>query len=164
MSTVENTVNVNAVKTQTNTRPRNLEQVAVAAALKTLDKEFDRDAIDGGESAHVSLSIVGVIDGDVVLDRKYEAALSVGHDSVRSSSATPNQAHLVAAILAKLNHQTRDKILRELPEEFAAAGNELPAVEDSAVKAADAMLKRLRAKKEQKVRGSVSCQYTRVNG
>ena len=58
--------------------------------------------------------------------------------------------------------QTRDAILRDLPEEFERAGCELPKVSAELLDETDQILKRLRAKKQIKAHGAVSCKYELV--
>ena len=63
-------------------------------------------------------------------------------------------------ILNKLNTATRQKLLRELPEAFAAAGNRLPEVSVELQEATRLLLRRLRAKVDQQVKAPVGCKYT----
>ncbi len=132
--------------------------IAWHALLKTADKEAVRDDLEAGETHRIDLAVSGSIDGES-FEQSISAILSVGHDSQRASSATPDVNCIVAAILAKLNTATREAILRDLPEQFAAAGCTLPDVPAGITEAATAMLVRLRAKKTTNVRGSVSCKY-----
>jgi len=138
--------------------PAVVAAAAYTALAKVGGKEANRDDLAAGATHAVRLAIAGQIDGEE-FETYIAADLSVGHDSTRASSTGPKQGELIAVILGKLNTATRDKILRELPEEFAANDNQLPAVDTTAVDAVDSMLKRLRAKKTQNVRGSVSCSY-----
>jgi hypothetical protein len=69
----------------------------------------------------------------------------------------------VAAILAKLNQVTRNRVLRELPAEFAASGGMLPVDDDALVTAAEEMLRKLRAEHEVVARGAVRCEYKLIS-
>jgi hypothetical protein len=81
--------------------------------------------------------------------------LVVGEDSVTASSVTPQADQLLALVLAKLNTATREKLLHELPAEFAANGNEMPATDESLVEAVREMLTKLRRRVTRPRRGSV---------
>jgi hypothetical protein len=145
-----------------NPSPAGLAAIAWHALLKTADKEAVRDDLAPGSSHCVNLTVAGDVDGQS-FERSISAVLSVGHDSTRATSATPAADRVIASILAKLNERTREAILRDLPEDFAANDCSLPDVApELAVKAA-AMLSRLRAKKPIDVRGSVSCRYSLVD-
>jgi hypothetical protein len=135
---------------------------AWAALSKVSDKEGNRAALQAGTAHNVNLAILGEVDGERI-SMEFLADLTVGHDSVRASSNAPDTNHLVACILSKLNKATREKILRELPEEFASNGNALPAIGESLIDAAGDMLKRLRAKVSQPVKGSVACKYRLID-
>ncbi len=84
-----------------------------------------------------------------------QGVLTVGEDSVTASSVTPQTDELLAHILGKLNTATRDKLLRELPQEFAANGNEMPKADESLIDAVHDMLQKLRRKVTRPRRGSV---------
>jgi hypothetical protein len=135
-----------------------ISAVAWHALLKTSDKEACRDDLIAGESHLVNLCVSGDVDGQAFAEQM-RAVVSVGHDSTRASSATPDLGHLIGAILSKLNEATREAILRDLPEQYAAAGCQLPEVSQEIADKTDAMLKRLRAKRTINVRGSVSVKY-----
>lgn len=130
--------------------------VAWHALLKTADKQAIRADLPAGSHHTVNLAISGDVDGEP-FDQSFSAILSVGVDSTRATSATPSLEKIVGAILGKLNERTREAILRDLPEDFAANGCDLPEVPEAIAEKASAMLSRLRAKKSVDVRGSVSC-------
>lgn len=137
---------------------------AVWAALgKIAGKETRRELLAGGLEIGLELEIKGLVDGQLFA-QNVVGALSVGADTTRTSSSAPDRAKLVAWILSQLNTQTREKILRELPESFAAAGNKLPDVDPVLLEATEGMLGRLRAKVSQPVQGPLSCRYHMVNG
>ncbi len=69
-----------------------------------------------------------------------QGILAVGEDTEAASSVTPQPDQLLAFVLGKLNTATREKLLRELPEEFAANGNDMPETDDSLVDAVHDML------------------------
>ena len=81
--------------------------------------------------------------------------LTVGHDSTTSATVTPSATELLALVLGKLNTATRESILRELPDDFAAAGGKMPDLEPSLVEAAGELCKALRQKVDQPRRGAV---------
>jgi hypothetical protein len=143
---------------RTATPPAIVSAVAWHALLKTADKETVRNDLAAGSAHSVNLTVCGDIDGEP-FEQAISAILSVAHDSSRASSSTPALDHLIGSILAKLNARTRDAILRELPEQFAAAGCQLPEVPAEIAERTAVMLSRLRAKQSVPVRGSVSCRY-----
>ena len=81
--------------------------------------------------------------------------LTVGENSVVASSVTPQPEQLLALILGKLNANTREKLLRELPSDFAANGNEMPKADESLVESVQDLLARLRREVTRPRRGSV---------
>ena len=129
-----------------------------AALSRVADKEANRDDLPAGSAYIVNLLVTGEIDGQPI-EQALSAVLTVGHDSTRATSATPAVDRLIGSILAKLNTVTREAILRELPEQFEAAGCVPPEVPADVVEKTAGMLKRLRAKQSQAVRGSVSVKY-----
>lgn len=135
-------------------RRAEIESAAWSAIGKYAGKQANRDALPDGSNYSADLSVSGNIDG-VEFAADVFGHLTVGYETTKASSATPQPARLIAAILSKLNSATREKVLRELPADFAARG-ELPDVSADIESAATAMLKQLRAAKQQTVRGSVS--------
>jgi len=144
--------------TQPPTPQNDVAAVLWSALGKVASKEGERDALTAGSRHCVQLEVVGTVDQQP-LQYEIDAVLNIGHDQQRASSITPDQAHLVANVLAKLNPTTRNKILRELPERFAEAGGKLPEVSEELLAATTQMLKRLRAKKTVKSHGPVRCEY-----
>lgn len=120
--------------------------------------EGERDDMADGQHSEVTLSIVAEVDGKRC-HHAFAGTVDVGHASTRASSVGPNQDELLALVLAKLNHQTRDKLCRDLADEFAAAGGKLPAVDKSIVDQAAKLKSDLRQKVDQSVRGSVRVKY-----
>ena len=153
-------------------RPRSLahltteQRSAVWHALaKTAAGEADRAALTAGAGYTVSVQLRAQVHtrgagGEAIAPAAGEVSLfadvTVGFDSTRASSSGPRADELLAVVLAKLNTATRERILRDLPDEFAANGNELPAVAPALIEQCGAMLKRLRGKVSQTVRGAVS--------
>ena len=137
---------------------RALSAMLWAAVAKAASKEVEHDALPRGEQSKVRLMITGEIDGQTV-HRSLLGELAVGEDQQRAMSATPDQATLVALILAKLNRITREKILAELPLLFAAHGDCWPEVDGGLLSSAERMLKQIRARKTVTVRGSVRYKY-----
>jgi hypothetical protein len=115
---------------------------ALAVAAKKPAAECRSDLAPGRYDIDAAVSVRGV--------------LSVGEDTMTASSVTPQPDELLAHILSKLNTATREKLLRELPEEFVANGNEMPAAEESLVEAVREMLTKLRRRVSRPRRGAVS--------
>ncbi len=135
-------------------------QAAMWATLqKIAGKELDRSLLAAGHNYDVDLTIAGTVDGQPV-GRTTHSILSVGHDSKRASSVGPPAEALVGFILSKLNTATRQKLLAELPEAFARAGNRLPPVSVELEEVSRLLLGRLRAKVQQQVKAPISCKYT----
>ncbi|MBC8356985.1 MAG: hypothetical protein H8E66_33860 [Planctomycetes bacterium] len=134
-----------------------LAAVLWAATDKAASKEADRDVLPANDSRQVRLMITGEIDG-LTVHRSLHGTLMVGADQERAVSATPNQATLVALILSKLNEATRDKILADLPRQFAEEGKWAD-VSPNLVESAEQMLRDIRSKKTIKVRGNVRFAY-----
>jgi len=130
---------------------------AIMAAVSKVGGEcFVRDDLPDGASHRVHVNIAARIEGQADLYRQqFTADLSVGHASQRASSTGAPQEDVIAWILGHVNSATRESILAKLPEVYAANGEALPVSDHDAADAA-AMLKRLRAKSTQAVRGSVS--------
>ena len=134
-----------------------LAAVLWAATDKVAGKELDRDKLNQNESHQVRLMVTGEIDGKTI-HRSLHGTLKVGADQERAVSATPDQPTLVALILSKLNEATREKILAELPQQFAALGT-WPEVAPHLIESAEQMLRNIRSKKTIKVRGNVRFVY-----
>ena len=137
------------------------ETAVVWAALeKIAGKERRRELLQPGAKHNVALSVSGSIDDRTIDRRKIAGVLSVGHDSTRTSSSGPGMTEVVGYLLAKLNPRTREKILRTLPEEFAAGENTMPVVDGDILESAKNLLGRLRAKQTVSAKGPVSFHYT----
>lgn len=132
---------------------------AWASLAKAADKETDRDELPAGSVGSVDLTITGTVQGKPFC-RHIVGVLSVGHDQTRASTVTPDQPRLVARILSKLNTTTREKILNDLPQEFADHGGRLPDVPEPLVRSVQGMLKRLRAQKSSFARGPLRFLFT----
>jgi hypothetical protein len=115
---------------------------ALAVAAKKPAADCRSDLAPGRYDIDAAVSVRGV--------------LTVGEDTITASSVTPQPEQLLAHILGKLNAATRDKLLRELPEDFSANGNEMPQGEESLVEAVREMLTKLRRRVTRPRRGSVS--------
>lgn len=129
----------------------------VSAVSRWAGQNERRDDLPDGYHAKVQVSIAAKVEGVNEIYRKgFTVDLSVGHSSTRASSSNPSLPKLIGLIMAKLNEQTREAILRDLPEIFASNGGELPEVDSAIATAVDGMMKKLRASKPQTVRGSVT--------
>ena len=140
MATLHPCANAAKVFTVSDLSPPLIHALAVAAKKPAADCRSD--LAPGRYDIDAAVSVRGV--------------LTVGEDSVTASSVTPQSDQLLAVILAKLNAATRDKLLRGLPLDFAANGNDMPAADDSLVEAVHEMLAKLRRKVTRPRRGSVS--------
>lgn len=145
------------------TTPATPDLLATRAAMfaflgKLAADEGERDDMSDGQHSEVTLSIVAEVDGKRC-HYAFAGTVDVGHASTRASSVGPNQDELLALVLAKLNTVTRDKLCRDLADEFAAAGGKLPAVDSAIVDQAAKLKADLRQKVDQPVRGSVRVKY-----
>lgn len=146
-------------------QPAPVDRVELAAALwgfaqKVAGDHFERDDLSDGARHTVRLAIAAEVDGQRY-SQQFDGDLTVGHASTRASSVGPDQDHLFAYILSKLNSATRNSICRGLVDDFAAAG-ELPAVGDDYIALAKDLRSALRQKVEQPVRGSVRVNHKPV--
>jgi hypothetical protein len=133
------------------------QAVAIEALARLLGKAGNRDAIADGTTAAVKFQLAATVDlGSRVetLVRTGQATLTVGHETTRASSTTPDVAGLVGYLLDQLGPKARAAALAGLPVYFAANG-ELPAVSEARAAEAEILLKGLRASKPQTVRGAV---------
>lgn len=121
-------------------------------------KEADRDALADGSVTSVDLIVSGSVGGLPIAER-IRGQLTVGHSTEKSSSATPNLAHIVGAILGKLNLATREAVVRDLPAEYAAGGQCLPELSVGLAAQAESLLVALRQTKRVISRGAVKCNY-----
>lgn len=139
-------------------RPNLIElRAAVFAALgKIAGDEGERDDLTDGSAHTFELTVSGQIDGSQ-FNQSFAGGLTVGHASERASSVGPDQDHLLAYVLSKLNTATREAIYRD-----TAAGGQLPAVDDAAIEAAKSFRAGLRQKVSQHVRGSVRVEYAAI--
>jgi hypothetical protein len=130
------------------------------AALEAVArKECRRDALVAGAEYDVALRVAGEV-GTKPFACEAAARVVVNHDGVRVVSQAPPIAHLVAVFLGLLPRNQRERVLGELPEQFVAGDNRLPDVDAAFVEAAENLLKRLRARTQQQVRGAISTSYT----
>ena len=137
---------------------QNVAATAWATLGRVAAKELQRPHLEAGGAHAVALQISGTVDEERFVVGVTGTTM-VGTDSTRLSSKAPDLNHLIAWLLSKLNGPTREKILRELPEEFAANGNQLPAVDEHLPELAGGMLRRLRAKVQQEIKAPISTTY-----
>lgn len=136
-----------------------LNAVCWAALEAVARKECRRDALLAGGEYDVALLVAGDVKAKT-FTAEARAHLVVNHDGTRVVSQAPPPAHLVGYLLGMLPRAKRERMLRELPEAFAAADHRLPDVDANLVEAAQNLLERLRAKVQQQVRGAISTSYT----
>lgn len=122
-----------------------LRDPTLLTALKVVGKTADplRDQLVVGTHA-IDLTV------------RVTGQLIVNPDSQYSSSSAPDTAAVVALLLAKLEPAARTRLLRELPEKFAASGGALPPSESVLLGQAEALLQALRRKVPQTRRGAVN--------
>lgn len=135
-----------------------VSSAAWAALGYVAGKEGNRDALPAGSSMVVDLRIDGFIEGQPI-EHSISGRLTVGRDSERASSTTPNLDQVLAWVLGKLNKATREAVLRDLPAEFEANGSAMPNVTVGAVVQVKTLLSKLRQTKQTPVRGSVKYEY-----
>lgn len=135
-----------------------LSSVVWSALAKVATKQVDSNQLEQGSKHDIQMTLMGHVDG-IPFHQNVNSNVSIGYDQIRASSVTPELPRLVAFILSKLNQSTRDKLLKELPEEFSANDNQIPVSDDELVADAKVMLKRLRNKKMIDARGAVNCDY-----
>ena len=132
--------------------------VTWAIVAKVAAKEQRRDLLETGVTYKGHLHVVANLDG-ATFEKVIDAQLSVGHESSRATSIAADRTALIALVLSKLNTATRENLVRDLPELFAGAGNQLPEVDPTMLALAESLLKRLRGKGTQTVKGTVGCRY-----
>lgn len=125
--------------------------------VKIAGKEGDRDDLTPGSSHKCKLTVLAEIDGQR-FSQSWDADLSVGHDSTRASSVGAPQEDVLAWVLRRVNAQTKAAVLREMAEQYAAAGNTFDVTEQERNEA-KAALSKLRQKVSQEVRGTVRVNY-----
>jgi hypothetical protein len=128
-----------------------------AAMEKIGKKELDSDKIEDGTSHTVSLNITGNIDGEF-FNQSIESLVTVGHQQTKTSSVNPQVPELLAWVLSKLNPATQNRILADIPSEFAENGG-MPKSDATLVNEAKQLLKQLRQSKSVTARGPVQCKY-----
>jgi hypothetical protein len=133
-----------------------LRHLVWAAMEKIGKKELDSNMLAEGTSHTVSMNIKGTIDEQPFCET-IESLVSIGHQQQKSSSINPQVAELIAWILGKLNRATRDRILIDLPQEFADNG--MPESSPSLIDEVEHMLMQLRQMKTVMARGPIRCEY-----
>ena len=147
------------LENDTNGSGLGLRNVVWAALEKIGGKEKQPEELPQGTSHQISLQISGEID-DQPFQQTVNSIVNVGFEQIKSSSVTPQVPELIGYILSKLNRVTRNRILTDIPEEFVANDNQLPATRPVLVEEAKHLLKRLRTSKQVKACGAVRCDYT----
>jgi hypothetical protein len=138
--------------------PQEIAAVAWATLERAASKECRREVLDEGAKHEVELRIDGTVDQQP-FTRSVRGQLSIGHAGVRNSSSAPDACHLVGLILGKLSAKIREKLLDELPEQFAQL-ERLPEVPAARIEEAKNLMDRLRTKVQQQVKPQVSLSYT----
>ncbi len=125
-------------------------QNAVLIALSKIDG--DRDALQDGSAYSIDADISGKIDGQA-FNMPLVATLTVGHETDRATSATPDVTAIIARLLSKMNAKTQASVLDELQTELALHGKIEATAEQKAT--VEEFTKSLRQSKVISVRGSV---------
>ena len=147
---------VKLAKRQSRCQTSALRHLLWAAMEKIGKKELDSKLLDDGTSHTVSMHIEGTID-EQPFSETIESLVSIGLQHQKTSSVNPQVVELIAWILGKLNRATRNRILSDLPQEFAESG--MPEASPSLVDEVDHMLLQLRQTKTVNARGPIRCEY-----
>ena len=147
---------VKLAKRQSRCQTSALRHLLWAAMEKIGKKELDSKLLDDGTSHTVSMHIEGTID-EQPFSETIESLVSIGLQHQKTSSVNPQVVELIAWILGKLNRATRNRILSDLPQEFAESG--MPESSPSLVDEVDHMLLQLRQTKTVNARGPIRCEY-----
>ncbi len=147
---------VKLAKRQSRCQTSALRHLLWAAMEKIGKKELDSKLLDDGTSHTVSMQIEGTID-EQPFSETIESLVSIGLQHQKTSSVNPQVVELIAWILGKLNRATRNRILSDLPQEFAESG--MPESSPSLVDEVDHMLLQLRQTKTVNARGPIRCEY-----
>lgn len=128
----------------------------IAAVLgqigKISAKWFERDDLQDGASYEVVGTCHGTVNGHCFA-LPIDGTLTVGHESVSATSATPKQANIVAAILSKLNTVTREKVVQDLLSEYRETQDIVAS--EHMVEMAEMLLAGIRSQKQIVKRGDV---------
>lgn len=140
--------------------PRVREAAAWHALAKMAEKEAKalRDELPVGSHA-VNLQWQANVDGHLPMRILAHCVLTVGQDTSKAASCTPDYEGILAWLLESLNEQTREARLRDLVAVYKANGGKLPA-NDRTREAVKAALGKLRSTERKTQRGPVSCAYT----
>ena len=138
-----------------------LRDVVWASLEKVSSKQKSKEPLEEGAKHVLSFDLQGLIDGHL-FHQSIDAVVSVGHSQNRSSSVTPGVNELVAYLLSKLNRTTQQRLLADIPVDFAANACELPTVDPVLLASVKAMLGTLRSTCRVAVRAPVRCQFMAV--
>ncbi len=148
---------VKIAKPQSRCQSASLRHLIWAAMEKVGKKELDSDMLDEGTSHTVSMQIEGTVDQQPFFET-IESLVSIGFQQQKTSSVNPQVAELIAWILSKLNRETRNRILLDLPQEFEACGD-MPLSSPTLIDEVHQMLLQLRRSKPVTARGPIRCEY-----
>ncbi len=139
-----------------------LRDMVWMALEKIAARQKDPDQLTAGARHVLDMQLSGRIDGRP-FRQDIDAIITVGHPQTRSSSVNPQVSELLAFILGKLNHNTRTRILTDIPGEFEANDCRIPVTDASLVEAARRLLKQLRRVRSVQTRCPVRCQFVFPN-
>ena len=129
-----------------------LGNAALIALSKLAEKWSDRDQLVDGEAYTLQGSVAGTINGQP-FSMPIDSTLTVGHESTRASSWTPDYVDILAVVLGKLNTATREAVMGEILDDYASDGCLSPKEEYHEM--VDAFLSHMRQHKQITQRGAV---------
>jgi len=135
-----------------------LRDIVWGALERVASKQKNPDDIGEGSRHIVNFDVQGLIDGHL-FRQSVDSVVTVGHRQTRASSVTPGVPELLAYVLGKLNHATRQRILNDVPVDFASNDCVLPESDPGIVEQAKALLAALRSSRTVQVRAPFRCQF-----
>lgn len=152
-----------APRTASEARVEDRQRAIVMTALgKVGAKHGRRELLEAGCSHAVKARVKAEIDGFPIEPFSIDATLGIGPDKTQSKSTAAPVECVVGYLLEQLSKKKREELLRSLPEQYAAAGCQLPEISGARIEEARGLLGRLRSSTESTVRGDVTCSAIRV--
>lgn len=131
------------------------ESIVWAALAYVAGKRTQRDLLADGSNTKLAVDVTALINGRAKFSATVDGVLHVGEPAAVASSSAPDAATLLALALLELTPKQRDKFAANVLAHFEKT-QRLPDVADASIENAKALLKRLRATKNETRRGSVS--------
>lgn len=138
------------------------QAIVMTTLAKVGAKHGRRELLQAGCTHLVKARVKAEIDGFPLDPFSIEATLAIGHDKTQSRSTAAPVEGVVGYLLDQLSKKKRDELLRSLPEQYAAAGCQLPEISGARIEEARGLLGRLRSSTESTVRGDAACSGIRV--